>query len=501
MNTILSRSTLRVLAAFLACTGSLLSGCGSLSTGASMRVEVEVYKGPLSKEPEVQLGEVFGLVDELCRSLGTYDASLFRVVDDLPRPGKDKPLPRGAPVLCEGLLDATGPAAATTAATTPTSVAWCEPYLAVRDAEDNEACHLAAQLHDDVVQLQISAQGVMPTSAYLRQTVSAGVQRGSASSAPGPARIILTPHTLAAATEAAKLATQLKLKAMYRVESDAVTRNRNRRLRTLSTGFINLTSEFANQIGSRADAWLKQANTPAKYLQQSVYLRDSAPTDAVNLYIWNRAAAPALLQDFLLQPVGTTLTTEEVTSRVRGIERIFADGYWSNINTVYASGQGEVSMALIKDDIGNWNLKSFSSDPTRLLQAYRDAGVSLIRKAAEFASSGSGLPLGKKVLDLGNSLALGTSPDDASAAGAPMLTKMRELTRARIRRVASDLQQSKGGITETAALQYVARILEDHETAIREMASSSRTTAAVDPASSPALSKAKAALDATTAPQ
>ena len=44
-------------------------GCSSLSAGSSMQVEVEVYKGPLSKEPQGQLAELCGTIDELGRDL------------------------------------------------------------------------------------------------------------------------------------------------------------------------------------------------------------------------------------------------------------------------------------------------------------------------------------------------------------------------------------------------------------------------------------------------
>jgi hypothetical protein len=42
-------------------------------------------------------------------------------------------------------------------------------------------------------------------------------------------------------------------------------------------------------------------------------------------------------------------------------------------------------MALIKDDVGNWNLKSFDNDPEQLLRAYTDFAKVAIKKAAEIA--------------------------------------------------------------------------------------------------------------------
>lgn len=464
-----------VCALLLTGTSGMLAGCAAFSTGASMRVEVEVYKGPLSKEPEIQLGEIFGLIGELCDSLGTYDLALFNLAESQVKESRKGEIPPLNRRNCEKsqkaelVQELAGQAVDNLGSSLDS---WCKPFKRDWSPEQLETCTVAAQLHDQVTQLQRSALAVIPTAEFLYATSTSGVDRGQVGGIAKAPKIVLTKDAREAATAAAKLATQLKLKSMYRVESDAISRPRLRSIRLLSTGFINLTSEYANQIGSRADAWLKQAVTPSKYVQQSVYLRDSAPTDAVNLYVWNRAAAPALLQDMLLEPIGSTITTEEVTSRVRGIERIFADGYWSNINTVYASGQGDVSMALVKDDIGNWNLKSFSTDPTKLLQAYRDAGIGLIGQAAKLAAGTGTLSAGKKVLEFANSLALGSSDHGNSGNTVPIVENMREWTRVRIQRVSADLNDGRNGMTEALALQYVRRILDDYEVAIKEMAAS-----------------------------
>ncbi len=59
----------------------VLSGCGSsiaanFSASASMRVEVEVYKGPLSKSVESQWGEFVGTVNEASDAFTTFRNSL-----------------------------------------------------------------------------------------------------------------------------------------------------------------------------------------------------------------------------------------------------------------------------------------------------------------------------------------------------------------------------------------------------------------------------------------
>ena len=57
---------------------------GPLSGSAAMRIEVEVYKGPLSLEPEIQLGELRGYVIEAYSALvntNEFAASVARSND------------------------------------------------------------------------------------------------------------------------------------------------------------------------------------------------------------------------------------------------------------------------------------------------------------------------------------------------------------------------------------------------------------------------------------
>ena len=74
-----------------------------------------------------------------------------------------------------------------------------------------------------------------------------------------------------------------------------------------------------------------------------------------------------------------------VGDKVKIVDRLFADHFWSRINTVYASGKGEVSMAFVKDELGNWNLKNFDNAPGELLDSYMQLGTTLVKKAGELA--------------------------------------------------------------------------------------------------------------------
>ncbi len=171
-----------------------------------------------------------------------------------------------------------------------------------------------------------------------------------------------------------RVAIKLKAKAVYWAETHVGIAPQEREVRIAVAIFANLASEYSNQLESLADGLQWQLGEDgkrmkARQLPLSVYLRNAEATDFLNLYTWYRAAAPAIWEEMLLHPFNA-FTSNETADRVRVIERLFADHNWEKINTVYGSGQGDFSMALIKDEIGNWNLKSFDSDPTELLKAY-----------------------------------------------------------------------------------------------------------------------------------
>jgi len=200
-------------------------------------------------------------------------------------------------------------------------------------------------------------------------------------------------------TWASEIGTRMKHKAFYWAEAMMVAAP-DRPVRTMVSAFANMSAELGNQITSRADTILKQCpfdviknkhicdNKIAKRMPLSVYLREINPTEFHNLFIYNRSGGLATVEETFSRPAWN-LGTEESSDRARIVEKLFADHNWSNINTVYASGQGDVSMAFIKDSIGNWNLKNFKNDPTELLEGYKkitvaaaSAAVKLIENAA-----------------------------------------------------------------------------------------------------------------------
>ena len=193
-----------------------------------------------------------------------------------------------------------------------------------------------------------------------------------------------------------RVAMKLKAKALYWAEAHVGVAPQDRKVRVTMAAFANLVSEYSNQMESLADGLQWQLGEEgkrinARQLPLSVYLRNAETTDFLNLYTWNRAAALAIWEEMLLHP-HNAFTSNETADRVRVIERLFADLNWEKINTAYGSGQGDFSMALVKDEIGNWNLKSFDSDPTELVTAYTKFTLTSINRASSLLTGGGSLP-------------------------------------------------------------------------------------------------------------
>ncbi len=211
----------------------------------------------------------------------------------------------------------------------------------------------------------------------------------------------------------AELAGHLRSLA-FRSHYDLVSRvPEDREIRKNYADLSNISAEFANQIQSRNNVLAKQKQNGgrnANLLSMSDYLRDTSPTDFLYLYDWyNATGKPS--PDFPLH-----LNRGE---RIRAAQGLFDDYYWENINEVFANGQGTVRMALVKDAIGNWDLKTFSNAPGELLDAYRGAAESLVKGAVDAikASSTGGLSEGAAFLQLADLALTGQSPGSATLAG------------------------------------------------------------------------------------
>ena len=404
-----------------------------LSTAASMRVEVEVYKGPLSKNVSVQWGELNGLVDEAADALTTFNdgivtaASTFGYVTDcttckvkvsidphyrskkIAKKNEGKILPRTKrPEIDTRTVKKVGTASIHTndLSKKGKTIKWCASIGVQENKQSLIGCHILSNMHDDIRVLLEELRDlhkIMHCSSPVGPLKNTAVDNfnkvsnqvygcsGAVASTADHDILLVSvspEQRKRIMQQVARVAMKLKAKAMYWAETQVGLAPCRREVRIAIATFANLASEYSNQLESLADGLQWQLGEEgkginAKQLPLSVYLRNAETTDFLNLYTWNRAAAPAIWEEMLLHP-STAFSSEETADRVRVIERLMADYNWEKVNTVYGSGQGDFAMALIKDEIGNWNLKSFDSDPTELIEAY----TKLARTVALTAISG-----------------------------------------------------------------------------------------------------------------
>lgn len=311
---------------------------------------------------------------------------------------------KGTTVSILGLKSRTNAVARSTAADWEKQIAnLSQQSLDIRIAvEKNTAGGLVAELRDLLVQINSDDSGTIASAkAKLQEFTDSLDDLNGKGDSGSPGILSLKPFQDAqyrtVARTAGRLSSMLMAKATYWAQAHTTVSPKFLQARQTIVTFANLASEYSNQIGSRADALYLQTvgGQNRRMLALSNYLRDSQTTDFVNLYAWNHAVAPAIKEERSLNP----FWADEKRDRVKILKRLFADTNWVKVNTVYASGRGDVSMALIKDDIGNWDLKSFDNDPGELMQAYKDVTLASLKTAASLAQGGVFGSAGGKVAE------------------------------------------------------------------------------------------------------
>lgn len=149
-----------------------------------------------------------------------------------------------------------------------------------------------------------------------------------------------------------------------------------RDVRRAIVGLANLAAEYHNQLVTRADSLLLLLEVSDRdFLPPSAYLRNAGTTAFLNTYEWYDA----------LPQMG-----DDAAARVRTTERLYEDSAWLNVNTVYATGEGDVAMAFIRDEIGNWSLKSFETDPSQIIETIGEAATAAAQIATDVLNVGGG---------------------------------------------------------------------------------------------------------------
>jgi hypothetical protein len=374
------------------CQGDFLSGSGA------MRIDVDVYKGPLSQEPEIQWGELIGYLDEAQRTLienANFTVAIlankgfpkFVRTDDrqpyfkainvselLRRPNEGTELPKRGRYIYLPLND--------TQENLQSPIEWCDyvnPYglLSQLDYVD---CFILRGLYIDSLDL---IQGL----DFIVQRYSQYIHSG-AEIPDEMARVILL--------KVAEISSELRAKVYRWAVSSTAGQSLDFKVRIAVVHFVMTASEYSNQLQARAGALMKQffiKGKDTKELPLSTYLQGTEPTDFIHLYDWLDASINAAPFSSLLWLVPGR-PQMGVEDRIKIVERLYSDHFWSKINTVYASGKGKVQLAFVKDEIGNWDLKNFANYPGELLQAYQDVASALLQStlklARDYSTAGSG---------------------------------------------------------------------------------------------------------------
>lgn len=446
-----------------------LAGCqtGPFSGSASMRVDVEVYKGPLSEEPEVQWGILLGNLRGARRVLIETDNFTRAVIankefskaastqTDQP---SQWPLPRIPTSLSSqqrpidhailGLPSKDG------SSTTAAADDFCKG-VRFENAWYHLRVHRLFGLLDDMDHYDclILMTIVSDTVLFIKEIDGLKIPQLPKSSTHS----YDTEELRTFIQEVGRLSAQLRDQAFRWAIASTSGQSLDFKVRIAVVNAIVGFSEIGNQLKCRINALAKQIDDKTgldrRELAPSVALCDAEPTNFLNLYTQFDAAVYSFLTKYW-QGIGG------VEDRVKIVRDLFSDHYWSRINTVYASGRGKTSMAFIKDDVGNWNLKSFDSDPEDLLKAYTDFSIESAKRAAmAIQSAGPGGAAGPTVklawalMEKATANAFGQETADVEAMVIPRLHRGTEM---RLLNVAKEYEEHDAKLKAAYALKEEA---------------------------------------------
>lgn len=466
------------IVAFLSLLFSLttvgLTGCEThpFSGAAAMRIDVEVYKGPLSEEPETQWGGLWGLLDQTERGLIETN-NVARAVfankgfldlrHDAPKPWPLRRLDSDGleipPLSVNDSLDINS-ICYHVQAESPWYHFKFWRLFGILDHLDHVDCSDLITLINDIGQATAKVQSLRSKHKHL-DVFDKGLHT---SLSPDEVRPFLQ--------DVAAFAEDLKFIAFRWSIAAGAGASPNRFVRIANVTMTVATSEYANQLHARADALLRQLppnGLDRRELPPGVALREVEPTDFVNLYEWLNADPGPLAN--VLAGVGST------ADRGKMIERLFADHFWAKTNTVYASGRGKVAMAFIKDDVGNWSLKSFDNDPENLLKAYTNFSIETIKKAAEIAANGmapgaiEGSKSAAKLLSLATKTAFG-HPGKETEHKSQILTPLRKalLVQLKAKSDACHNSISEGTADATKCVEELRTLIKEYSTTVDQIA-------------------------------
>ncbi|MEX5217258.1 MAG: hypothetical protein NW701_05480 [Nitrospira sp.] len=414
----------------------ILLSCAACQSSASMRIDVEVYKGPLSKEPMVQFADLLGFLDEVKRGLEdmndfTNAVALNKDFNNLlkTRPkaselekgcqgSERKPLAKQFDFVCDTLKELeTNKSLAELF--DDSAARWC-------DGLDAEGAWDQIDYFDCIVlrKLRLSNdQLVLSIGTYKTDLERALEHRDR-------------DRVEALLTGLSRFSGSMRKHPFSWTIPGTAGQTPNFKVRIAMVVYIVGTAEYGNQIHARIDALMKQladGGYDRRELPLSVYISDTEPTDFVHLFDqWDAATDRSWAWPTVVAIDGT------VKDRINMVKRLFADHHWSKINTAYASGWGKTKMAFIKDDIGNWNLKSFDNAPEELLNAYADFAKTTVEKAGKLAMdihTGGSASTIESLIDLSRSMTMPSQGGGADSS-AELITGLHNRAEVRLREMA-----------------------------------------------------------------
>ncbi|MCC6915666.1 MAG: hypothetical protein IT566_18355 [Rhodospirillaceae bacterium] len=461
-----------------ALTATVLVGCLQLGacgtyTSASMRIDVDVYQGALSVEPQAQWGSLLGDIQEGTKRLEALNETYWTVYKKYPKSSEAQKLKRVIDDIeyLEDELDKLWVHA----------VGWDKAYRAGARAVGG-----LGQASEEMIQnLSFSVPGrraddearaaEVRTSKLATQRQALTETERLQKEGLSPAESIFGQKTTVRIVKrdlinvlqhATEIGERLRVAAVSYAGYHVSHAELSRLGRAASVDFSAFAAELSNALRSKADALLKQAGgADRRELPLSDQLRTASTSAYVDLYIWNRAAGPRYF--------GDPSSTAYFEDRVNVIKGLYDDESWRTINTAYASGQGNTAMAFIKDDIGNWNLKRFDNDPTQLLQAYKSVGMAAIKTAVTLAGGPTPAALDAVKSLSGAQRALALADQVTYGAGAqstsvdtrnPTVDKMHERTTSRLKTLQAEMTAEEKRIA--ADLEAVGKKLADAQAAV-----------------------------------
>jgi prefoldin subunit 5 len=160
-----------------------------------------------------------------------------------------------------------------------------------------------------------------------------------------------------------------------------------------------ITANFLHHVSGQLENRIRYFGKEEAVIPLSAQLKAAQTEHYAMLHSLLNTAKPSYGSTGLF--FGNLQNSRHVSTALKSIDRLNS---WEQINEAYASGKGEFSVALIKDDIGNWNIKNFQSDPKALLEAQTNLATKIVGELAKKAVNPSSvdLSLAQRAVDFAN---------------------------------------------------------------------------------------------------